>query len=49
MINDKKALIIAHNHPQFFPGGAEIFAYDLFKAIRSHTEYQPFLEQKRFH
>lgn len=42
MINDKKALIIAHNHPQFFPGGAEIFAYDLFKAIRSHTEYQPF-------
>lgn len=38
----KKALIIAHNHPQFFPGGAEIFAYDLFKAIRHHTEYQPF-------
>ena len=38
----KKALIIAHNHPQFFPGGAEIFAYDLFKAIRSYTEYEPF-------
>ena len=42
MGNKKKALIIAHNHPQFFPGGAEIFAYDLFKAIRSHTEYKPF-------
>lgn len=42
MMNDKKALIIAHNHPQFFPGGAEIFAYDLFKAIRAHTEYKPF-------
>ncbi len=38
----KKVLIIAHNHPHFFPGGAEIFAYDLFKAIRQHTEYQPF-------
>lgn len=38
----KKVLIIAHNHPNFFPGGAEIFAYDLFKAIREHTEYQPF-------
>lgn len=38
----KKVLIIAHNHPHFFPGGAEIFAYDLFKAIRDHTEYKPF-------
>lgn len=38
----KKALIIVHNHPDFFPGGAEIFAYDLFKAIRTHTEYKPF-------
>lgn len=38
----KKALIIVHNHPHFFPGGAEIFAYDLFKAIRAHTEYKPF-------
>jgi glycosyltransferase involved in cell wall biosynthesis len=38
----KKVLIIAHNHPNFFPGGAEIFAYDLFKAIGTHTEYKPF-------
>lgn len=38
----KKALIIVHNHPHFFPGGAEIFAYDLFQAIRTHTEYRPF-------
>ena len=38
----KKVLIIAHNHPHFFPGGAEIFAYDLFKAIREHTTYKPF-------
>ena len=38
----KKVLIIVHNHPHFFPGGAEIFAYDLFKAIRTYTEYKPF-------
>jgi len=38
----KKVLIVSHNHPLFFPGGAEIFAYDLFKAIRTHTDYQPF-------
>jgi len=38
----QKILIIAHNHPHCSPGGAEIFAYDLFKAIRIHSEYQPF-------
>jgi glycosyltransferase involved in cell wall biosynthesis len=38
----KKLLIIAHNHPLFFPGGAEIFAYDLFKAIRDNTHYESF-------
>lgn len=38
----KKVLIVAHNHPHFFPGGAEIFAYDLFNAIRDNTEYKPF-------
>ncbi|NJO39610.1 MAG: glycosyltransferase family 4 protein [Cyanobacteria bacterium RU_5_0] len=37
----KRLLIIAHNHPHFFPGGAEIFAYDLFQAIRN-TDYAPF-------
>jgi len=38
----KKVLILAHNHPWLFPGGAEILAYDLFKAIRSETDYEPF-------
>ena len=38
----KKVLILAHNHPLLFPGGAEILAYDLFKAIRSQTHYEPF-------
>ena len=38
----KQILIISHNHPHFFPGGAEIFAYDLFQAIGEHTEFKPF-------
>jgi glycosyltransferase involved in cell wall biosynthesis len=38
----KKVLIIAHNHPKFSPGGAEIVAYDLFNTIRDRTHYQPF-------
>lgn len=38
----KKVLIVSHNHPNFFPGGAEIVAYDLFKSIRETTHYQPF-------
>ena len=39
----KKILIVAHNHPLFFPGGAEIVAYDLFKAIdKEENEYQAF-------
>lgn len=38
----KKVLIISHNHPNLTPGGAEIFAYDLFKAIKKCTDYQPF-------
>ncbi len=35
-------LIVAHNHPLFFPGGAEIVAYDLFKEIRQQPGYTPF-------
>lgn len=38
----KRALIVVHNHPQFFPGGAEILAYDLFKAMRDQADYIPF-------
>jgi glycosyltransferase involved in cell wall biosynthesis len=38
----KKVLIVAHNHPKFTPGGAEIVAYDLFNTIRDQTDYQPF-------
>ncbi len=38
----KTVLIISHNHPSFFPGGAEIFAYDLFKAINAGGRYNAF-------
>ena len=38
----KKVLIVVHNHPKFFPGGAEIFAYDLFKSLRDAGECEPF-------
>lgn len=35
-------LIVSHNHPSFFPGGAEIFAYDLFNAIKKEGQYNAF-------
>ena len=41
-VKTKKVLIISHNHPHLSPGGAEIFSYDLFHAIREHTDYKPF-------
>lgn len=38
----RRVLIIAHNHPHFFPGGAEIIAYDLFNAMKLHSDTEPF-------
>ncbi len=38
----RKVLIVAHNHPHFFPGGAEIIAYDLFKTMRAQGTVEPF-------
>lgn len=37
-----KLLIVAHNHPHFFPGGAEIIAYDLFKTMKTQGHVEPF-------
>jgi|GEM_PF-4525821 len=37
-----KLLIVAHNHPHFFPGGAEIIAYDLFKTMREQGNLDVF-------
>lgn len=36
-----KLLIIAHNHPGFFPGGGEIFAYRMFEELKNHKQYEP--------
>jgi glycosyltransferase involved in cell wall biosynthesis len=38
----QKILIVAHNHPHFFPGGAEIIAYDLFKTMKTQAKLEPF-------
>lgn len=39
---DKKLLVVAHNHPHLFPGGAEIIAYDLFRHLDEHSRYETF-------
>lgn len=41
-IDKRTVLVISHNHPAFFPGGAEIFAYDLFNAIKAEGRYNAF-------
>jgi glycosyltransferase involved in cell wall biosynthesis len=35
-----KILYVCHNHPENRPGGAEIYAYELFQAIRAAGEYE---------
>ncbi len=40
-MHKKKVLIIAHNHPELFPGGAEICAYRLFLELKKSKEYTP--------
>jgi glycosyltransferase involved in cell wall biosynthesis len=35
-----KILVMAHNHPVFFPGGGEIMAYDIFNEIKGSKKYQ---------
>lgn len=33
-LEGKRILTVAHNHPEFFPGGGEILAYQLFNGFR---------------
>lgn len=35
MTHKPRVLFIAHNHPSLHPGGSEIFAHDLFKAMKA--------------
>jgi glycosyltransferase involved in cell wall biosynthesis len=38
-----KVLYVLHNHPALFPGGAEIYALELFEALRGSDEIEPVL------
>jgi len=35
-----RVLVIAHNHPDFHPGGTEIFAHDLFREFRARPDME---------
>jgi glycosyltransferase involved in cell wall biosynthesis len=37
-----RVLVIAHNHPKLFPGGAEILAYGLFQDLDARAEVEAF-------
>jgi glycosyltransferase involved in cell wall biosynthesis len=43
----KKVLYICHNHPSVVPGGAEIYALELYEALRRSEEFEPFLIARR--
>src|SRR6266542_6539038 len=38
-----KVLYVMHNHPTLFPGGAEVYALELFEALRGSDEIEPLL------
>ena len=38
----RKVLYICHGHPDLVAGGAEIFAYELFKGVRESGQLEPF-------
>jgi len=35
-----RVLVVAHNHPDFHPGGTEIFAHDLFREYRARPDVE---------
>lgn len=37
-----RVLYLCHGHPALHPGGTEIFAYDLFRAMRASGQAEPF-------
>ena len=36
-----KVLYVSHNHPTIRPGGAEAYAYELYRAVRDGDEFEP--------
>jgi glycosyltransferase involved in cell wall biosynthesis len=39
----RKVLFVAHNHPSVHPGGAQQYAYEIFRAFRDSSEFEPLL------
>lgn len=37
----KSVLYVCHNHPSIWPGGAEIYALELYEAMRGSNEFEP--------
>jgi glycosyltransferase involved in cell wall biosynthesis len=42
----RKVLYICHNHPSVRPGGAEVYALELYAAMRRAGDFEPFLLAK---
>src|SRR4051794_34103353 len=38
-----KVLYVLHNHPALFPGGAEVYALELFEELRGSADIEPLL------
>ena len=41
MTSKPKILYVSHNHPTIRPGGAEAYAYELYRAVRDGGEFEP--------
>jgi glycosyltransferase involved in cell wall biosynthesis len=39
----RRVLFLVHNHPAVRPGGAEAYAVELYRALRDHADFEPFL------
>jgi GT2 family glycosyltransferase/glycosyltransferase involved in cell wall biosynthesis len=37
----KRVLYVCHNHPRIHPGGAEVYAFDLYEAMVGNDEFEP--------
>jgi glycosyltransferase involved in cell wall biosynthesis len=38
-----RVLFVAHGHPRERPGGAEVYAWDLYQALKRHPRFEPFI------
>jgi glycosyltransferase involved in cell wall biosynthesis len=40
-VSRRRVLFVCHNHPKVRPGGAEAYAYELHRALRSSPDWEP--------